>query len=394
MNYKVKLVAIAKDEAAYLPEWIFHHLYFGFDAIDIYVNNTTDNTEELSELLQPLTSVKFINADKYFDGTHEKPQESAYLEAMNSTKLEGFTHILFLDIDEFWVPKDFKTSIHECLKLIPSDVISFEWFIKYCEEMSFSAAFSKKIVGRKGRFVKSIFSLALDVEKLDVHNVHAQGAKYKLADGSDFIFEGRKNGRVSKEYLAGDLNPFFVVHRMYRSQMEYISLLGRGRPKGEKANKSIFKDNRDGYLLNTSGMYYAPPSAELDDYNNSKVSFNRDYTLEKYINNAKVYIKCRYFKVINDIYTAPFEESGTLEKILKNIMLDDVIQAHNSFKIRSKTLSRKDVDLIRDSALYFESIDISKSYNLMKLAQKYRPGGKLIEKHLLKLEKRLILLKE
>ncbi len=99
--------------------------------------------------------------------------------------------------------------------------------------MSFSAAFSKKMVGRKGRFVKSIFSLALNVEKLDVHNVHAQGAKYKLADGSDFIFEGRKNGRVSKEYLAGDLNPFFVVHRMYRSQMEYISLLGRGRPKGE-----------------------------------------------------------------------------------------------------------------------------------------------------------------
>lgn len=47
MAMKVKLVAIAKDEAAYLPDWIFHHLYFGFDSIDIYVNNTTDNTYDL-----------------------------------------------------------------------------------------------------------------------------------------------------------------------------------------------------------------------------------------------------------------------------------------------------------------------------------------------------------
>ena len=43
-EFKVKVVAIAKDEGAYIAEWIFHHLYFGFDAIDIYVNRTTDNT--------------------------------------------------------------------------------------------------------------------------------------------------------------------------------------------------------------------------------------------------------------------------------------------------------------------------------------------------------------
>ena len=63
---KIKLVAIAKDEAAYLPEWIFHHLYFGFDAIDIYVNNTTDNTHELSQYLAPLESVSLIDGDSYF----------------------------------------------------------------------------------------------------------------------------------------------------------------------------------------------------------------------------------------------------------------------------------------------------------------------------------------
>jgi hypothetical protein len=33
--YKVKLVAVAKDEAVGLPRWIFHHLFFGIDSIDI-----------------------------------------------------------------------------------------------------------------------------------------------------------------------------------------------------------------------------------------------------------------------------------------------------------------------------------------------------------------------
>jgi len=41
---KVKLVAIAKDEAPYIPQWIYHHLSIGIDLIEIHINNTTDNS--------------------------------------------------------------------------------------------------------------------------------------------------------------------------------------------------------------------------------------------------------------------------------------------------------------------------------------------------------------
>ena len=44
---KTKIVAVAKDEGAYFSEWIHHHLYLGFDAIDIYVNRTSDNSLEI-----------------------------------------------------------------------------------------------------------------------------------------------------------------------------------------------------------------------------------------------------------------------------------------------------------------------------------------------------------
>lgn len=83
---KIKLIAIAKDEAAYLPDWIFHHLYFGFDSIDIYVNNTTDNTNDLKLFLEKEHRVSFIDGDSFFDPSVAKPQESVYKHALDLAK--------------------------------------------------------------------------------------------------------------------------------------------------------------------------------------------------------------------------------------------------------------------------------------------------------------------
>lgn len=46
---KIKLIAIAKDEAAYLPEWIHYHLSVGFDSISVLTNGITDNTDKVLE---------------------------------------------------------------------------------------------------------------------------------------------------------------------------------------------------------------------------------------------------------------------------------------------------------------------------------------------------------
>jgi len=60
---KIKLVAIAKDEAAYLPEWIYHHLHFGFDEIEVYVNFTTDNSYEVLAAIAKHHPVRYRNAE-------------------------------------------------------------------------------------------------------------------------------------------------------------------------------------------------------------------------------------------------------------------------------------------------------------------------------------------
>jgi cellulose synthase/poly-beta-1,6-N-acetylglucosamine synthase-like glycosyltransferase len=60
---KVLLAAIAKDEAAYLPEWIYYHLSIGIDEIVIYVNSTTDNTIQILDKLKENLPVKYVIAD-------------------------------------------------------------------------------------------------------------------------------------------------------------------------------------------------------------------------------------------------------------------------------------------------------------------------------------------
>ena len=49
MNTVIKLVAIAKNEALYIPAWVYHHFKIGIDYIEIHINNTTDNSVEVCE---------------------------------------------------------------------------------------------------------------------------------------------------------------------------------------------------------------------------------------------------------------------------------------------------------------------------------------------------------
>jgi hypothetical protein len=58
----IHLTGCAKNEAAYLPEWIFHHLNIGFNSIKVYVNNTDDNSiEVLNKIIKhhPQVSLKW-----------------------------------------------------------------------------------------------------------------------------------------------------------------------------------------------------------------------------------------------------------------------------------------------------------------------------------------------
>lgn len=370
---KVKVVAIAKDESAYLPEWIFHHIYFGFDSIDIYVNNTSDRSMELSNILSDFSNVNFFDGDEIFSNfTH--PQRVVYSLALSQAKENGFTHIVFLDIDEFWTPLDFTKDIKHCIKEIDADVISFEWFNKFDHE-EFSPAMDIEMFGEHHSLVKSVLSLKHDYDRIDIHNSECSDAVYKLADGTEGVYVNNNQHVVLD---AKPLKPYFITHRMFRSQLEYVSLLGRGRP----TSTSSFKDNRNGYnqvnkeiktvLISEPGFY---------EYVNKRTEFFEKYITDSYLNDSIDFVKSRYQQVVEKIESASLHELSTLTKILKGVDISDVNQAFSFYLTGvANKFNNKFIDSIRDAAIALEKDSIDKSMQLMEVALMLRPNGPLLKK--------------
>lgn len=379
---KIKLVAIAKDEAAYLPEWIFHHLYFGFDQIDIYVNNTSDNTFALGEQLASLNTVNLIEGDAFFIQT--APQQAVYQHAYQQAQAEHFTHVMFLDIDEFWTPQDLSTPIHSCVKQLDGEVLSFEWLNKF-ENEPFAPAMSAQIEGEHHNLVKSLISTEFDPQDLDIHNIKAAKARNLLADGSPAQFNDKKQ----KLAHIGELKAYFILHRMYRSPLEYVSLLGRGRPASSGA--TAFKDNRNGFcFLEHQLKTVTLPAKALDTYQQAKAQFFAQYVATDYLAQAHQFIVQRYHQVVTAIADADLSEFQVIKKILRHVDTPEVNAAYAHYLAKvANHLSGQVTDGLRDAAINLEKRDLQKSLTLMKTAQQFRPRGQLINRKVREYQKKL-----
>lgn len=95
--YGLAIVAIVKNEAPYLREWVNYYLSLGASHFFIYDNGSTDNTqEELEHFSDKVTYIKFPGSRKQLD---------AYNDAL--THYGPLCHYMaFLDADEFIYVQD------------------------------------------------------------------------------------------------------------------------------------------------------------------------------------------------------------------------------------------------------------------------------------------------
>ncbi|MDM7530317.1 glycosyltransferase family 2 protein [Lacticaseibacillus paracasei] len=115
---QIALVAIVKDEAPYLQEWVDYHLLLGVDHIFIYDNESTDHIYSVIRpyiLQNKLTYIKFPG---------KGVQEKAYMNCVAKIKNQ-FGWVLCIDIDEFLQPLT-DLSLHEWLRNIPDQVSQIE----------------------------------------------------------------------------------------------------------------------------------------------------------------------------------------------------------------------------------------------------------------------------
>ncbi|PPC74651.1 hypothetical protein C4K68_25395 [Pokkaliibacter plantistimulans] len=402
-KFDVKIIAIAKDEAAYLSEWVFHHLYFGFTSIDIYLNGTSDNSVELLSSISANFPVSYFNADRIFKKAPESFQTTVYKHAFKKALSNGCDFVLYLDIDEFWTPACFDKNINTFLNQIKhpeNSVISFEWATKINEDSPFLRPFQTQNNVLKSDHVKSLVSTKIKVREFHEHNIKSNNSNYLLADSSRFFSPCPRMSLVDSNHVAGPLKEFFILHRLYRSQNEYISLLARGRA----SQPGKLKTNRNGYIQESTDLARAFSISPLllHNYLNKYEDFLQTSNVLHLINNARRFIIDRYYNSLIMLSEASIDQPDEVLRLIRGVNTVDIHSLREQIIRRSLgvfpdysnrkeqlSLTVRQFEALRDVAFSLQRSNIRLSLKILLILKQLRPNGKLINSKIDELESKI-----
>ncbi len=376
---KVKIIAVAKDEAAYFPEWVFHHFYLGIDAIDIYINRTSDNSIEMLKRLQKTyPNINMLSAD-WIDRlpfSHRLHLQSlVYQRAFKKAYKKGdFDYLLFIDIDEFLLPENLEGGVQQIIAKHPhADCISFGWFNE--EGKNEFSHLESTIEGGLHILVKSLVKVSKNISAVRLHRPKIESGENVLIDGTPFKAGGQGDETLSSPLIK--LREVMILHRMFRSEMEYVSSLNRGRP----SSPDSLKLNRWGYNVNTGHAIFKIQSGFLDYSKKRERFFNK---LERYSewDVAKAFVRNRYEEAVANIeYVEPtqfFElvrTFGNTPQSLYEKVIEHVLQHQYLSKLES-------FDMIVKIAKMVEVRNKEFGLKFWKKASTLRPSGPLVTKKL------------
>lgn len=113
---RVGIIAIARNEALYIREWVEHHLDLGFDSIIL-----ADNDDEF--ILPRVIDYPAVIHEDYCGV--EKVQSKAYTELYKKYRSK-YDWLLFIDCDEYVMLEGYK-DIKDFLRHFNCDVVRINW---------------------------------------------------------------------------------------------------------------------------------------------------------------------------------------------------------------------------------------------------------------------------
>lgn len=119
-KYNLAICTIFKDEARFLKEWIEYHSLIGIDHFYLYNNNSSDN---YLEVLDEYIKLGIVTLK---DWPYEQAQMKAYKDFYDNY-WEDAQWISFLDVDEFFVPREDCTLLHWVKKHDKYPVLLVYW---------------------------------------------------------------------------------------------------------------------------------------------------------------------------------------------------------------------------------------------------------------------------
>jgi len=265
MPNRVMLCAIAKNEGAYLTDWVFHHRYFGFDAVRVFINGSDDRSIEILEAIRAIDpTVGFEVVDDLYDECVRREkhfQRESYQRLARRAARRDHSHVAFFDLDEYWIPADLTTSVHAFL---PDDdevnVVSFSWCldIPSQERDEFAPPVAARLSFQFDRHVKSIVRLDDRVQRFRTHTARTSSGTRLLVREPFPIRDERAQqwgSFLTLEDAAereGSVPEAFILHAINRSKTEYIASLtkasgAKGRYQAPEF-RGTYKATRGGYL--------------------------------------------------------------------------------------------------------------------------------------------------
>lgn len=322
MSGRVKLCAIAMNEGPYLVDWVFHHLRFGFDGVEIWVNGSHDPSLQILRGLRAVDDrVELRDADDLLkDSVHRGKyfQYRAYTRQARKAAREGYTHIAFLDLDEYWLPRDFASGIHDFL---PGDsevnVVSFPWYLDVPDHAR--AAFSHPLADptqvRPDPHVKSVVRLDDRAVQFRPHTARTtSGTRLLVRDPFPLVDERAQqwgsfvpaDHRVDSDRLP----EAFVLHAIHRSETEYVGSLTKVIRRSP--TDSPYRTNRRGYVAHRGPTLSLDlPTPGLTDYFEALARFRAAAGVDDLVQDAELHVRRRAESVLE----AAVADRGVMERL-------------------------------------------------------------------------------
>lgn len=112
--HELSIVAIIKNEAHYLEEWLNYHLAAGVDHFYIYDNDSTDNT---AKILEPYIEAELVD---YCKAAGELMKIPIYNDAVRQFKF-ATKYMAFIDCNEFIFPKTGQSIVEFVEEILSKD---------------------------------------------------------------------------------------------------------------------------------------------------------------------------------------------------------------------------------------------------------------------------------
>lgn len=226
-KYELAIVAILKNEAPYIKEWIDYHFLAGVDHFYLYDNESEDN---LKEILQPYIENGIVT---YIFYPGKGLQLLTYNEAIKDYKFEC-QYMAFIDGDEFIYPREnrsIKEIFYEILALNSSaEGIAINWHI-FGSSGQEKADFSKGVLERFLYRAKNDFDANKHVKSI----VNPRCVELILNPHFVKYYENKcsinENGEIIPSFFSEPCttNKIGINHYFTKSKEEYIRKKQRGK---------------------------------------------------------------------------------------------------------------------------------------------------------------------